>query len=232
MFAFPFTIAPGKGSIAPRRQRRTRRSSRPRSEVCSRRHLPRAGHGNGSYSSAPTKARRPGSLHQRLPDQSVLSGEYRGWPIEAAIGVLNEVSAAQDRVARALVMFSEGIGATTTIPEDAGNQPLDLGIPIYPIATNYKHRIRRVFLPRNYFRMHQFEALGKMTGGRAGEHAFIDAAALRKILENVKSDGLAQYVVGFAPASGNEAPKQHSLEIKLASRSAGALEGGKRRAVY
>ena len=154
MFAFPFTIAPGKRSIAPRRQRRTRRSSRPRSEVCSRRHLPRAGHGNGSYSSAPTKARRPGSLHQRLPDQSVLSGEYRGWPIEAAFGVLNEVSAAQDRVARALVMFSEGIGATTTIPEDAGNQPLDLGIPIYPIATNYKHRIRRVFLPRNYFRTH------------------------------------------------------------------------------
>jgi len=71
-----------------------------------------------------------------------------------------------------------------------------------------------------------------MTGGRAEEYASIDAAALRKILENVRSDGLAQYVVGFAPASGNEAPKQHSLEIKLASRSAGALEGGKRRAVY
>lgn len=66
-----------------------------------------------------------------------------------------------------------------------------------------------------------------MTGGRAEEYASIDAAALRKILENVRSDGLAQYVVGFAPASGNEAPKQHSLEIK-----AGALEGGKRRAVY
>jgi hypothetical protein len=54
-------------------------------------------------------------------------------------------------------------------------------------ANNYRHRLRRVFLPRNYFRMHQFEALGKMTGGRAEEYASIDAAALRKILESVKA---------------------------------------------
>jgi hypothetical protein len=152
--------------------------------------------------------------------------------MEAAIGLLNEVSSAQDRVARVLVMFSEGIGATTTVPEDAGNQALDLGIPIYPIATNYKHRIRRIGLPRNYFRMHEFEALGKMTGGRASEYTAIDVATLRKILSEVIGDALAQYVAGFVPASRGDTATQHSLEIRLTSKSAGEVEGGKRRAVY
>lgn len=173
-----------------------------------------------------------GPYTRDYPTSPFFLGEYRGWPMEAAIGVLNEVSAAQDKVARVLVMFSEGIGATTTVPEDVGNQALDLGIPIYPIATNYKRRVRRVIFPRNYFRMHQFEALGKMTGGRAEEYASIDAATLRKILDNVKSDGLAQYVVGFAPTPSNGAPTQHNLEVRLATKAAGALEGGKRRAVY
>jgi hypothetical protein len=159
------------------------------------------------------------------------AGEYRGWTMEAAIGLLNEVSAAQDRVARVLVMFSEGIGATTTIPEDVGNQALDLGIPIYPIATNYKNHIGR-YLPRNYFRMHEFEALGKMTGGRASEYTAIDATTLRKILDGVVSDALAQYVVGFVPAPGEDAARQHRLEIRLSSKSVGAIQGGKRRAVY
>jgi hypothetical protein len=59
----------------------------------------------------------------------------------------------------------------------------------------------------------------------------IDAATLRKILESVKSDGLSQYVVAFVPPSSTAA-KGHTLEIKLASKSLGALEGGKRRAVY
>lgn len=158
-------------------------------------------------------------------------GEYRGWPMEAAIRLLNEVSAAQDRVARILVMFSEGIGATTTIPEDIGNQALDLGVPMYPIATNYKHRVRRFPYPRNYFRMHEFEALGKMTGGRASEFAFIDAQILRRILDDVIGDALAQYLVGFAPTASDREPQVHHLEVRLASKW-GELEGGKRRATY
>ena len=86
--------------------------------------------------------------------------------------------------------------------------------------------------PRNLFRMLQFAALGKMTGGRALDYREIDAAALRTILQTVKSDGLSQYVVGFVPPDGNGEPKEHKLQIKLASKSSGSLEGGVRRAVY
>lgn len=174
----------------------------------------------------------PGPYTNEYVTSPFYGGEQRGWTMEAAIGLLNAASAAQDRVARILVMFSEGIGATTTVPEDIGNQALDLGIPVYPIATDYKHRISSFSFPRNNFRMHQFEALGKMTGGRPYQFAAIDAKTLRTILDNVVSDALAQYVVGFVPASGEAATRQHNLEIRLASKSAGNIEGGKRRAMY
>jgi hypothetical protein len=173
----------------------------------------------------------PGPFTDDYVTSFFVSSASRGWPLEAAIGVLNDVAASPDKVSRVLVMFSEGIGATTTVPEDVGNQALDLGIPIYPIVTNYKNHIESSW-PGNLFRMRQFAALGKMTGGRAVEYPEIDAAALRKILETVESDALSQYVVGFVPNSSGAAPHEHKLEIRLAAKSGRALEGGMRRATY
>ena len=171
-----------------------------------------------------------GPFTNDYPTSYFVSAEHRGWPMEAAIGTLNDVAAAQDKVARVFVMFSEGIGATTTVPEDVGNEALDLGIPIYPVATNYLGHIEPQY-PRNLFRMREFEALGKMTGGRSVEYTSIDAAALERILENVKNDGLSQYIVGFVPSSEGAA-QEHRLEVKLVSKSSGSLDGGKRRATY
>jgi hypothetical protein len=127
-------------------------------------------------------------------------------------------------------MFSEGIGATTTLPEDIGFHALDLGIPMYPVATNYRQHIHSSY-PRNLWRMHQFESLGKLTGGRSVEYASIDARLLLEILQSFKADALAQYVIGFVPDS-NVSPKRHNLEVRVADKSSGSIEGGKRRAVY
>jgi hypothetical protein len=173
----------------------------------------------------------PGPFTNDYPTSAFISAEARGWPMEAAIGALNDVASAHDSVSRILVMFSEGIGATTTVPEDVGNQALDLGIPIYPVVTNYRHHIRFGF-PRNVYRMKQFAALGKMTGGREMDYPEVDAAALRTILESIRADGLSQYTVGFVPPSEGAAQTEHRLEIRLASQSSGALEGGLRRATY
>lgn len=196
----------------------------------------------------PPSKPEPGSVTElTLPskrDEVDLNGRYtgdyvtsnfawagnRGWALEAAIGLLDAMSAPGDRVSRVLVIFGEGIGATTTIPEDVGEHALDLGIPIYPVATNYRGRITR-FYPRNQFRMRQFEAIGKMTGGRAVEYKAIDAALLQKILNEVKGHVLEQYVVGFAPDS-NAASSQHNLEVRAAAAANATIEGGKRRAVY
>ena len=173
-----------------------------------------------------------GPFTNDYPTSYFVSAEQRGWPMEAAIGVLNDVASAQDKVSRVMVMFSEGIGATTTIPEDVGNEALDLGIPLYPVATDYKNHLHPGVYPRNLFRMRQFEALGKMTGGRSVEYTQVDAATLSKILESVRDDGLAQYVVGFVPSSAGGTSKEHRLEVRLKSKSSGTLEGGKRRAIY
>jgi hypothetical protein len=159
-----------------------------------------------------------------------LSNEHRGWPMEAAIGVLSDVAAAEDKVSRVMVMFSEGIGATTTLPGDIGVHALDLGIPIYPVATNYKNHIQPEY-PRNLWRMERFEALGEITGGGAVEYASVDAPLLLSILTSFKADALAQYVIGFVPDS-NASPKRHNLKVRMAKRSSGSVRGGERRAVY
>lgn len=159
-----------------------------------------------------------------------VTGENRGWPMEAAIGVLTDVAAAQEKVSRMMVMFSEGIGATTTLPEDVGVHAIDLGIPVYPVATNFQHHITGEW-PRNLWRLHQFEQLGTLTGGRSVEFESIDAPLLLEIVDRFKADALAQYVVGFVPDS-NASPRRHDLEVRLATKSSGLVEGGKRRAVY
>ena len=171
-----------------------------------------------------------GPFTQDYQTSYFVSNEHRGWPMEAAIGVLNDITAAQDKVSRLMVMFSEGIGATTTLPEDIGVHALDLGIPIYPVATNYKHHINDDY-PRNLWRMHQFEGLGKLTGGRSVECASIDAALLLDILDAFKAHALLQYVIGFVPAP-NASPRRHNLEVRVGKKSSGSVEGGKRRAVY
>lgn len=171
-----------------------------------------------------------GPFTQDYQTSYFLSNEHRGWPMEPAIGLLNDVAAAQDRVSRVMVMFSEGIGATTTLPEDIGVHALDLGIPIYPVATNYHQHIHSAY-PRNLWRMHQFENLGKLTGGRSVEYASIDAPLLLKILDSFKAHPLAQYVIGFVPDS-NASHVRHNLEVRVAKKSSGSIEGGKRRAVY
>jgi len=80
--------------------------------------------------------------------------------------------------------------------------------------------------------MRQFQALGKMTGGRDVEYTHINAVTLRKILVDVRNHGLSEYVVGFIPTATAGTPRQHKLQIKLASKASGSLEGGNRRAVY
>jgi len=171
-----------------------------------------------------------GRFSGRFQTSHFVSDENRGWPMEAAIGALTDVAASPEKVSRVMVMFSEGIGATTTLPEDVGAHALDLGIPMYPVATNFQHHITGQW-PRNLWRMHQFEHLGTLTGGRSVEYESIDARSLLEIFDSFKADALAQYVIGFAPDS-NASPKRHNLEVRLASKSSGLVEGGKRRAVY
>lgn len=77
-----------------------------------------------------------------------------------------------------------------------------------------------------------------MTGGRSivpspekNDGALV-TSELSEILAGVRNEGLSQYVVGFVPHASFGTPRDHKLEIKLASKSSGQLIGGKRQATY
>ncbi|HKE27422.1 MAG TPA: hypothetical protein VKB88_33940 [Bryobacteraceae bacterium] len=102
-----------------------------------------------------------------------------------------------------------------------------------------------------------FELLGDLTGGRrfdaknhfvipegdippglllsVGPNYSMTGSETLDVLERVKRHALARfssmYTVGFVP-SPSGAPRQHQLEVKLASKSSGKVTEGKRSATY
>ena len=125
-----------------------------------------------------------------------------------------------------MIMFSTGARVTTTVPEDVAQQAVTLGIPIYPVLTHSKimpdmwqGRARYDFFEEFLGR------LGKLTGGRSvipppekNDGALV-ASELSEILAGVRNEALSQYAVGFVPQPPSGAPREHKLEIKLASKS-------------
>jgi hypothetical protein len=59
---------------------------------------------------------------------------HRGWPFEAALATLGDAASASRNSYHILVMFSPGIGGTTTSADDVATLAITLGIPIYPVA--------------------------------------------------------------------------------------------------
>lgn len=173
------------------------------------------------------------------------SNPPKPWPLEAAIGTLNDLNATPDNVSRMLVVFSAGVGGTTTAPEDVADRAVDLGISVYPVMINYlKIRDAPTFAsdpgggPNVPHRsapvlgwMEDFGRLGKLTGGRSFTPSEMSTGGVIEILETVKNEGLSQYVAGFVPPPSGS-PREHKLEIKLVSKSKGKLIGGKRKVIY
>jgi hypothetical protein len=164
---------------------------------------------------------------------------YREWPLEAAIGALKDSAASPVRVLRMTIMFSTGASGTTTIPEDVAQQAVTLGIPIYPVLTHSKMvpEMWRTRGPYDLFE-ERLGRLGKLTGGRSivpspeENDGALTASELSKILAGVRNEAVSQYTVGFVPPPSSGTPREHKLEIKLASKSSGQLIGGKRQTIY
>ncbi len=160
-----------------------------------------------------------------LPADASQGASFRGWPLEAAIGTLKDSAAAPGNALRALILFSDGLGGTTTVPEDVAIQAVALGIPVYPVPMNISPYARGGGGRGESERPVPLVAdLGSMTGGHWFDVEDITAGLVRDILENVKSAGLArarsQYNIGFVPASSSAGPpREHKLEVKFASKS-------------
>ena len=76
------------------------------------------------------------------------------WTFEAVIDTLKDSTAGPSNAMRALIVFSEVFGPTTTTPQDAADQANALGIPVYPVVLNFDEYIR-----------HPFSLGGKYHGG-------------------------------------------------------------------
>jgi hypothetical protein len=181
------------------------------------------------------------------------------WTMEAMIDAMKDSISVQGNAIHVLVAFSEGgghpsgselpgdpmgwgaAGPTTTSAQDAADQANALGIPVYPVELDFDKYVRDPLLG---FSGHtpgdvnlglipvvRFGSVGEMTGGQAFRPSRIDAGVVSEILNEVRNMGLSRYVVGFAPPSSGR-PHRHDLEIRLKSKSAGKLMGGKRTAVY
>ena len=68
------------------------------------------------------------------------------WTQEAVIETLKDSTAAQSNAIRALVVFSETAGPTTTQPQDVADQANALGIPVYPVVLDYDEYLRHPFI--------------------------------------------------------------------------------------
>lgn len=79
------------------------------------------------------------------------------WTFEAVIDTLKGSTAEPSNAMRALIVFSEVVGPTTTTPQDVADQATALGIPVYPVVLNFDEYIR-----------HPFSQGGENTGGYGG----------------------------------------------------------------
>ncbi len=183
------------------------------------------------------------------------------WTAEAMIQTVKDSVAAPENAIRVLAVFSEGWvrggsgptpvlsggGATTTTAQDVADQANALGVAVYPVVLDLDEYLQHPFavaLPAGSAPHSQtgfnasaiamvagFRSVGELTGGRSFYPNRIDAAVVNDILDVVRNQGLSQYAVGFAPPSSAR-QRKHELEIRLKSKSAGKLMGGKRTAVY
>jgi hypothetical protein len=163
------------------------------------------------------------------------------WTLEAAIGAMKDSSAAPDNALRALVVFSEMTGMTTTTPEDVAEQASALGISIYPVVLDLEKYKRQPFSlskrkgESEYWadnpNIQRLVMLGELTSGQSFSPDQLDANVVTGVLNSIRNRSLSQYIVGFAPLASAQ-HRNHRLEIKLKSKDSGKLLGGKRTAVY
>jgi hypothetical protein len=168
------------------------------------------------------------------------------WTMEAAIATLEDSFSAPDRAIRLMAVFSQGQSVTTTKAQDVADRALALGVPVYPVllgadipqgqgapirACDVTNPNYAVCTDREAINRHRFGDVGELTGGRAYYPGSIDEKLVSDVLVVMRNQGLFRYAVGFVPeASGRS--RIHRLEIKLKSKSSGAVRGGKRAVEY
>lgn len=174
------------------------------------------------------------------------------WIYESVIGAARDTAAQSGNATRMIVVFSDGFGSTSAVPEDAALLCEELGIAVYPVvlghwklgerirAQNEREANRRPGsqpsaaadrLDAQESEVQQFASLGRLTGGGAFDPPAIGSGVLRQIVAGLAARVQTEYVVGFTPETGG-APRKHKVEVRLRDKSMGQIVGGKRSVIH
>jgi VWFA-related protein len=161
------------------------------------------------------------------------------WLYEAVIAGSREAAQTPGEASRMIMVFSDGLGTTTSRPEDAAELDRELGIPVYPVLLGHRQLLQRPADARAREKPVKSSKKGGASGGPSQSEMKLEARAMqvdppaidlntmRQILWAILADMRAWYTVGF-PVEPSETLKKHKLEVRLANKDMGKIEGGTR----
>jgi VWFA-related protein len=154
-----------------------------------------------------------------------------------------------------MMVFSDGIPTTNSVPEDASAVCQRLGVPVYPVVLCHNLLLDRIKQVQETGRDRQgnltsaanarmmdlraaekhvedFGRLGELTGGRSFDSPQLSLEAMRQILSFMVGQVRNQYVAGFVPEKTGAPERQHKLEVRLLDKGTGKVVGGSRTVVH
>ncbi len=165
------------------------------------------------------------------------------WLYESIIGAAKDSMQQARPATRIMLVFSDGLGTTSSVPEDASKLCVELGIPVYPVllgpipqrsaGVTAKGKPKpptkgdeRVFQAQDYMR------LADLTGGKAMHQDYLTLDVTRQIVKFLAVVAITEYVAGFMPEVNETGTKKHKLQVKLKNKELGKLDGGTRAIVH
>jgi len=176
---------------------------------------------------------------------------------EAITEAINDRARDSQRVARMMLVVSDGLPGVEPNPGMAVGAALRMGIPIYPLLLGHRDRVTtfnmqlvappdpgesaKIAEARARYRQKTFDeresqaglfvGVASQTGGRAFDPPELNAATAKDILGFLVGEVRKEYVVGFSPEPGREA-SNHRIDIRLIGNNGARIIGGKRFARY
>jgi hypothetical protein len=166
----------------------------------------------------------PETIELEVASNRTYSPRGTTWLYEAIAAAARDIAAEPGGHALLLVVFSDGFGTTTSVPEDAAPICRDLGVTVFPVLLGGPgSRVQKQV---------DFMRLAELTGGVAFAPPQITLDVVRAILGALARAVRSEYAAGFVPAEPGAKPRRHAVEIRLRNTKVGKLMGGSRTIVH
>lgn len=171
----------------------------------------------------------PVDLPLELPGRFPPHGGGATWLYESVIAGARDAAAFPGDGTHILVVFSDGLGDTTSEAKDASAVCEEVGIPVYPVVLLAKPGdTNSVRAPREL----EFASLGGLTGGKSFVPANLTVTMVHNILSSIAGEIRTAYVAGFSPDPPAGKTLKHTVTVRLRDPKLGKIAGGSRTVVH